>query len=489
MLNKHAVGVVNRAIKQQHCKLFLKLLVSTILLISLVISVSSLAQQNIKELNLCVDPDWMPFEGVLDEKHTGIASDYLQLFSQLTPYLFNIIPTSSWKESTDFLKLGKCDLTLMLNSSVEREKYLAFTMPYFFGPNVLVTKKDIPFMQDLTAIGNMTLGVVSGYRLREEIPMYYPGINIKVLSSEKAGLIAVEQGEIDVFVGSMYSINLSLNQLSLKSLKINGWISLQDKLRIGFTKINAHFIPDFNEAIEKITSKQHNDILNRWSNVQVIKQTDYTLLYYLAGSTSIIFIVFLWRYLVSVKIFTALSYKNKELEQVKEELLIANKNLEYLSFHDNLTNLYNRHYFMSSLKDHFNHLARGNVVSGILMIDLDFFKKINDEHGHVVGDKILKQFSLILSNVLRGGDIAARWGGEEFIVLLPKTNKEQSISLAKRLTETVEDYTFESNIKLTISVGVSQFKITDNMESWIERADTALYQAKNEGRNCIKELA
>jgi len=488
LLTKQVVMEIYRGMVRQKIKLILKLLTSFMLFISLTFSFVALAQQNIKVLNFCVDPDWMPFEGMINGKHTGIASDYLQIFSQLTPYSFNIMPTSSWKESIERLKSEECDLSLMLNSTFEREKYLAFTIPYFFGPNVLVSKKGIPFMQDLASIGNITLGVVSGYRLLEEIPLYYPEIKIKVVSSEEEGLIAVEQGTVDVFVGSLYSVSSSMNRLNLTTLKINGWISLQDKLRIGFTKSNAHLVPIFNQAIDKISTKQHNEILNRWSNVQIVKQTDYTLLYYLAGGVSIIFIVLLWRHLISIKVFTALKYKNQELEQIRQELLIANENLEYLSFHDNLTKLYNRHYFMSTLNDHFNNVVRQKGISGILMIDLDFFKKINDEYGHVVGDKVLQQFSSILSKALRSGDIAARWGGEEFIVLLPKANKEQSMSSASRLIQAVEKYTFEANIRLTISIGVSQYKANDNIESWIERADTALYQAKNAGRNCIKEF-
>jgi diguanylate cyclase (GGDEF)-like protein len=469
-----------------HDKLIINLLAISTFFISIAIPFSSLAQQKTKELNLCIDPDWMPYEGVINGKHTGIASDYLKIFSELTLYKFNIITTNSWKESTEQLKSRACDLTLMLNSTAEREKYLTFTMPYFFGPNVLISNNDMPFMQDLTAIGSMKLGVVSGYRLLEEIPLYYPGIEIKVLSSEEAGLVAVDQGEVDVYAGSLYSTSLSIKQLQLKSLKINGWISLQDKLRIGFTKPNAHLIPLFNQAIEKITTKHHNEILNRWSNAQIVKHTDYTLLYYLAGGTSIICIIFLWRYLISLRVFRALNDKNQELELIRKELLIANKNLEHLSFHDNLTQLYNRHYFMSTLEDHFSYMAREKGISAILMIDLDYFKKINDEHGHMVGDKILLQFSSILSDVLRAGDIAARWGGEEFIVLLPKANKEQSMFSAKRLIKAVEHYTFESDIRLTISIGISQYEPTDNIESWIERSDIALYRAKNEGRNCIK---
>lgn len=89
---------------------------------------------------------------------------------------------------------------------------------------------------------------------------------------------------------------------------------------------------------------------------------------------------------------------------------------------------------------------------------------------------------------MRAGDIAARWGDEEFIVLLPEANKKQSLSLASRIIKAVEQYSFEADIQLTVSIGMSQHKFGDSIESWIERADTALYQAKNEGRNCIKEL-
>ena len=458
---------------------------STVLLLLIAPSLIQ-AQENKTPLAFCIDPDWMPYEGMIDGEHAGIASDYLEIFKELTDYSFVLRASNSWNETIEFLQTGRCDLNLLLNSSVEREQYLTFTIPYFIGPNVLVSKKDVPFMQDLRAAYGMTLGVVEGYRLVDDITRFYPNIKIKTLASEEDGLIAVDEGLVDVYVGSLYSINLSINKLELNSLKINGWISLQDQLRIGFTKSNAHLVPIFNQAIEKITTNQHNEILNKWSNVQIVKQTDYTLLYYFAVFAGLVFIVFLWRYLVSNRVMAALSDKNVELEKTREELLVANKNLEYLSFHDSLTNLYNRYYFMSSLSDHIRHVHRHESSSALLMIDIDFFKQVNDEYGHSVGDKILQQFAQILAKVLREADVAARWGGEEFVILLPKTSKEESVVLATRLIKAVEEYTFESQIKLTISIGASQYKQDDTIESWIERADSALYQAKDEGRNRIE---
>ncbi|WP_412971869.1 diguanylate cyclase [Glaciecola sp. MF2-115] len=485
MLSKQALRLSFKLrLKQQ------SLIISVLASLTILLSFQTHAQDSDSEkiLNFCVDPDWMPFEGMVDGQHTGIASDYLKVFKELTDYSFTLVPTKSWNETLESLRKGECDVNLLLNSSVERENFLSFTIPYFIGPNVLVSKKDIPFMQDLGAVGELTLGVVEGYRLVEYISRFYPDIKIQTVASEEDGLIAADKGLVDVYVGSLYSINLTINKLNLRYLKINGWISLQDQLRIGFTKPNAHLVPIFNQAIEQISTSQHNEILNRWSNVQIVKQTDYTLLYYLGGAVTFIFMVFLWRYLVSKKVMAALHDKNKELEKTREELLVANKNLEYISFHDSLTSLYNRHYFMSTLKDHLNNILRHNSNSVLLMIDIDFFKKVNDKYGHLVGDKILQQFSVILSKVLRAGDVAARWGGEEFIVLLPKTSAEQSMCIATRLVETVEAYRFESNIGLTISVGAAQYKHGDELEAWIEMADTALYQAKDEGRNRIKAI-
>lgn len=459
-----------------------------ILCIALLLSTKSLAQTKSETLNLCVDPDWMPFEAVIDKQHTGIASDYAVLFSQLTSYSFNRIPTQSWQETLEFLQSDKCDLTLMLNSSIEREKFLTFTIPYFFGPNVLVSKADIPFMQDVDSVGDMTLGIVSGYRLLEEIPKYYQNVNIKVVESEEAGLLAVENGLIDVFVGSLYSISLSLQQLKLKSLRVNGWISIQDKLRIGFTKKNEDLVSVFNQAIDAISTEQHNTILNRWSNVHIVKQTDYTLLYMILTLSTLVFLVFLWRYMLSLNVLRALSSKNAELDEARQELILVNKNLEYLSFHDNLTSLYNRHYFLSAVQNHLTHMQRQKGESGLLMIDLDYFKSINDEYGHGVGDKILKQFADTLLKALRASDIAARWGGEEFIVLLPLSNKIDSLTLAQRVLEVIKEHTFELDIAVTISIGVGQLRQDDTVESWIERADSAVYIAKREGRNRIEAI-
>ncbi|WP_350431611.1 GGDEF domain-containing protein [Shewanella sp. H8] len=120
----------------------------------------------------------------------------------------------------------------------------------------------------------------------------------------------------------------------------------------------------------------------------------------------------------------------------------------------------------------------------IVIIDIDHFKRINDNHGHLVGDKVLCELAQLLQSKMRNDDLLTRWGGEEFVIILPNT----SLADATELTERLRFYIAKQNIQnmaLTISLGVTQYYPEDNAHSLLERADKALYQAKSQGRNCV----
>lgn len=455
-------------------------------LAALIIFVSPLeSQTNKPTIHYCADPDWMPFEGIIDGKHRGIADEYAMLFRQLIEYELQLVPTSSWKQTMAFLGAGDCDLTLLLNRSEERDKQLLFTRPYFFGPNVLVTNGDQEFIPDLNAVGDLRLGVVEGFRLVDEVERYYPHINMTVVPSEVEGLKALDSGDIDVYVGSLLTVNLRLNELGLTSLRINGWISIQDELRVGIVKSKPELVGIFNDAIDKISTRQHNDIFNRWSNSQIVKQTDYGLLLSFVGGGLLVIAIIVWRYKEVLRIKAILQRKNEQLELAQSKLIQANEDLEYLSFHDNLTSLYNRRYFMTTLKHHFDDAFRQNKSVSLMMIDIDHFKTINDRFGHNAGDEALKVFGGILSKVIRGGDIAARWGGEEFTVFMPSTNQQEALQLAERIQQSLDETRFKVIDSLTVSIGVSEYDGEDTIKSWLERTDSALYKAKSKGRNCV----
>jgi len=172
------------------------------------------------------------------------------------------------------------------------------------------------------------------------------------------------------------------------------------------------------------------------------------------------------------------------LEEAKEKLKEqANR--------DPLTNMYNRRYFSDISKSMLALSIRSKQALSVMMIDIDKFKNINDTYGHAVGDKVLIHLSHTLTNTIRESDISARFGGEEFAILLPKTTLEQALELAEKIRKTIEKLEYKgenTTIKFTISIGVSEFnKLKEiSISDTLNKADKSLYEAKNNGRNQVK---
>ena len=162
--------------------------------------------------------------------------------------------------------------------------------------------------------------------------------------------------------------------------------------------------------------------------------------------------------------------------------------IKKLSITDGLTGLYVYRYFQDKLEEELRRAQRYQEQLSVIVVDIDGFKKVNDTHGHLVGDMVLKEMSQILRNVCREVDIIARYGGDEFVVILPQTEREGSFYLAERARKAIKNYDFQSPehepIRLTVSCGVASLipEIKDK-ESLIKKADDALYRAKNEGKN------
>lgn len=164
--------------------------------------------------------------------------------------------------------------------------------------------------------------------------------------------------------------------------------------------------------------------------------------------------------------------------------------LEPLATHDQLTGLSNRHYFTSELVKQINIWRRYQRPLSIIMLDIDYFKKVNDSYGHLAGDYTLKVLAEICESQVRDIDTVARIGGEEFAILLPSTAVNGAMQIAERIRKATEDYTFKyegATFKFTVSLGVAE--LTDELWSiteFIKAADEMLYKAKNAGRNrCV----
>jgi two-component system cell cycle response regulator len=160
---------------------------------------------------------------------------------------------------------------------------------------------------------------------------------------------------------------------------------------------------------------------------------------------------------------------------------------------DGLTGLYNRHYLNTHLGNMVKQAAENSKNLALMILDMDHFKEVNDTYGHDVGDMILKQLAALMIRTARSTDLVARFGGEEFVVLMPETDPLAALGAANRMREMVEatDFTITPDgqkiIKKTVSIGIASLHFEkDSAEALLKRADEALYLAKNSGRNNVK---
>jgi diguanylate cyclase (GGDEF)-like protein len=166
--------------------------------------------------------------------------------------------------------------------------------------------------------------------------------------------------------------------------------------------------------------------------------------------------------------------------------ILLYEEMKRLATTDDLTAVHNRRHFLDHLQNELDRAVRYQVPFGLMFLDIDSFKELNDNFGHQVGDRILAELGTILKHWARSSDLVARYGGEEFIVLLPMTDKRGALTAAERLRARIEQHAFYRRKRLTVSVGVAGFpEDGDTVERLLGCVDEALYMAKNTGRNRI----
>ncbi len=189
--------------------------------------------------------------------------------------------------------------------------------------------------------------------------------------------------------------------------------------------------------------------------------------------------------LVIVLWFSVLMIMHTRIERELEE---ARHEAELAARTDGLTGLKNRHHFEAEIRREIERASRyGNPVS-LVMFDIDHFKHVNDQHGHLAGDEILVEVARCVSAMTRASDLLCRWGGEEFVLLMPTTD-DNAMKVADQLRHQIEQHAFPRVGKVTISAGLAQLCAGDDPVSWMRRADNALYRAKSRGRNRVEKEA
>lgn len=428
--------------------------------------------KNKKSISMCIDPNWMPFEQFdQDGKYVGMSADYYKIFEKFLNVKFQPLKVDTWSDSIEYAKKRECDIFSLAMETPERSKYMNFTTPYLSIPLVVATKLNIPFIDHIEELAGKKIGITKGYAFVEILRNKHPYLDIREVENIDDGLDQVNNGDLYAFIGTLASVGYKFQTKYSGELKIAGKISDHWELGIGVRNDDLVLLTILQKAINNLSNDQRRKILNKWVSIKYEKGVDYDLLYKTLFISLIILMVILFFY-----------FKQRNL---KIKLELAYTELEKLAITDKLTGLYNRHKLDKVLEHLEKESKRYNTTFGIIILDIDHFKDVNDNYGHNIGDEVLKEFAQILKHNSRETDCIGRWGGEEFLIIVPHANKASISHYANNLREKIEKYKFRNFSKITASFGVTVHHSNESEKDTIKRADTALYISKNNGRNMV----
>lgn len=420
---------------------------------------------NKKRITMCVGPHRMPYEQILEGKHVGMIADYIEFISNKLNIPITLVPTTSWQQSHEYAESKKCDILSAVIPTDLRSKHFNFTKPYFDTPFGVASLTSENMPSSLNGLRGKRLAMVKGCALEEILPKENLGATFYSVDSELAGLRLVQNRAVDGFIHPVAVLGYAMQAHQMTDIKITGNFDNNWRASIAVHKDDPKLPGILNKAISTLTEADHQRFFNKWASIKYEHRFDFTLLWQVVAAMLAVVLILAYRYKI-------ISGYNKKLAVLAEK--------------DKLTGVYNRHKTDALLNNLVEVARRYDRPLSLIYLDVDHFKRINDTYGHEAGDSVLIELASIVNKQIRKSDVFGRWGGEEFLVIIPETDVTRASLFAGALRKKINAYNFSVDEKLTCSFGVAQFNAEDTVESFVKRADDALYKAKDSGRDCIK---
>lgn len=439
-----------------------------------------------KALNVCVDPNRLPFDGVdKNGQHSGISKDYFDIFSRMLGVEMLVPEVQDWNDLISKAKRRECDVVSQINASQERQSFLNFTSPYFYLPLAVVTRYDRIFFEESLEGAGVQFAVIKGDIAIDKLRERYPTIVLIEVKNNIQAMELVYAEEVFGYIGAQGAVSFAIQSLNLNQLAVTGSLPLRYELSVATRNDEPLLGSAFEKAVLHLDPKEGQSIRDKWIAIMTEKVVDYTLLWRILLVLGTVLIVSLYwnRHLVQAnkKTGDALS----DLYDAQVQLEYQNKLLKQQSITDVLTGIYNRLQLDEDLSYAIQHSKGTKSEFSIILLDIDHFKRVNDNFGHLVGDAVLKAFASLLLSSIRSSDIVGRWGGEEFLIICPNTSLKDCKQLAEQLRKKITEHEFPEKMSLSASLGVAVQQQDEEAEAMIARVDNALYEAKKQGRNRV----
>ncbi len=298
--------------------------------------------KNKKEIKFCIDPDWMPFEKIEDNKHIGISADYVDIIESKLNVPITLVQTKSWSESLSKAKERVCDIIPLIVKTDNRDKYLNFTSPYIKLPLVMAGGIEDSFIEDINQYKNKKIGISKDYAFGEILKAKYPHLNFVEVENMKDGFEQIQKGQISGFIENLTTIGFAIQKNYIGQIKIIA--KLNETLEAGISSRNDEPILNsiFQKALDSIDSEKREEIYNKWVYVNYQKETNYDslnkLLFIIIGFI-LIFILFYRQYLLK-KMNEELNEKIKiEMKKNEEKTRISIQQSRMASMGEMLENI------------------------------------------------------------------------------------------------------------------------------------------------------
>jgi diguanylate cyclase (GGDEF)-like protein len=441
------------------------------------------------EENIVLAPSNFPPYAYLDKQNRqqGFAIEVFSPIAERAGISFKIINEEGRENIVQALSQGEGDIVLDIGDQTDTSKWLDFTSSIVKIPvSIFVLQKStgLNSINDLQQkkVALVGKGNLSGQHLPDDL---LANLNIEKYEVLEVAFYALITGEVDALIyldPVVWNIAINL-QLSDKIRLLTPSIT-ELNFSIGVRKQHQQLIQKLELATQSfVGSDQYNQIFDKWFKHDLPFWNTRSVFWSMSAVIILILLAFQW-------------FRSRELEAVNEslqqqiddatiQLSESNAYLKDLTVTDTLTGINNRRAFENSLSELILRSHRYKEVFSMLIFDIDDFKKLNDQYGHDMGDQVLVELVDRVTDVVRDVDTLCRWGGEEFTILMPQTNREGALKMAERCRRAIADVAFDEVGPVTISLGVTSYLPNDNERKLFKRADDALYEAKSQGKNRV----
>ena len=445
--------------------------------------------ENKKIIRMSANPDWFPVEGIdKNGEYAGFGAKIFKLLEERSGLVFEFVPTQNWEETLKNAEERKCDIITMASPTPDRSEYLAFTHPYVSLPLVIVTGTEQLFVPNFSTLSGKKVGLIKDSAYHEILKKRYPSIKIFPVKTILEGMKMLNRGDLFGYIDSFPTAAHAIQIHGFNKLKIGGKFDITWDLSVAVRSDEPILKDIMEKALSTLSEAEKLNEYNMWYSVELEEKVDYSAIWkILLFSSAVLIIVLLWNRSL-LKSRTDARKALESLKKVQLKLEEQNSYLEKFAETDKLTGLYNRFRLDEVLERETERSRRYNNTLALILLDMDKFKLVNDTFGHQEGDRLLIQTAEILLRKSRKSDTVGRWGGEEFLIVCPMSDREAVISHAEKIRKAVEENPLPEIGKTTVSCGTAVFRSGDTVDSLVSRADKALYLAKANGRNCVEYL-